>query len=206
MDLHRKGNKYVQVTLAATNVPPTCVQKWNLAYDNLDWKTIFQLCYTTTSDIQLRWFQIRLLHRILPTEKYLFDCKIVDSPLCKICKQEPQYIVHFFWECEVVASFWKKLGETLKKKCMHCHSLNFNNKLVIFGISDLIKTDSILNYIILLAKFYIYKCKLQKITPQVDPFLKMLKHKYCIEKYVSKINGNYHKFDQNWASYQQLLK
>ena len=52
------------------------VRKWNQKFDDLNWKNIYRKCFETTIDTQLRWFQVRLKHRILPTGEFLFLRKI----------------------------------------------------------------------------------------------------------------------------------
>ena len=120
---------------------PTASLKWNLHFPNLNWKTIFSKCYKTSRDTQLQWFQARLLHRILPTEKYLHMCKIKDSPSCKFCRDSVETITHLFWECEVVKKFWDELLILLHERCQHCSRLYFCIELIIFGGTNNITTD-----------------------------------------------------------------
>jgi len=77
-----KRNKHVQSVLLKSEAVPTAIDRWNKKYDNLNWKNIYKMCIKTTYDVQLRWFQLRILHRILSTEKLLYTCRIVESPLC----------------------------------------------------------------------------------------------------------------------------
>ena len=82
-DTIRAGNIKVRESLEKDDKPPTATLKWNTP--ELAWKTIFIKCFKTTIDTQLQWFQARILHRILPTRRYLNICKIVNSPLCLLC-------------------------------------------------------------------------------------------------------------------------
>ena len=109
-----------------------------------------------TADVQLRWFQARLLHRLLPTNKFIFHCKIVDDPLCSFCNQEIETIRHLLWNCYVVKAFWEGLNSLLIANCAHCQNILFSEELVLFGTKNGIETDITLELIILMAKFYIY--------------------------------------------------
>ena len=169
-----KGNKYVQSMLLGSGAIPTAVYRWNLTYQNLKWKDIFSLCFQTTVDVQLRWFQARVLHRLLPTEKYLFKCRLSDSPLCTFCQQENETLSHLLWNCNVVRNFWETFLNCLHEKCFHLARFQFCEQLVMFGISDGVITDKGMDFIILFAKFYIYKCKLQNNQPSVLAFLRQL--------------------------------
>ena len=58
---------------------PTSIKKWNtvLQLDNdFDWKKLLKTSIFCTDEIRLRWFNIRILHRIIATNKYLFQCII----------------------------------------------------------------------------------------------------------------------------------
>jgi hypothetical protein len=201
-----KGNKQIQSQLLKSDSVPTAIGKWNGKYDyNFFWDKIFKLPFNTTIDVQLRWFQLRVLNRILPTEKYLHTCKIVDSPLCKFCLREDQTIEHLFWKCPVVKTFWDSLLVVLKDKCVHADNLRLNEILIIFGMCNQTVTDRGLDNIILWAKFYLYKSKMQRVIPNIQGFLPILKSKINIEKYISRVNGTEKKYEHNWRPYLSLL-
>ena len=85
----QKGNKAVQTTLLKSEAIRASVLKWNVKFEvPLHWKKIFLKCKQTTIDTQLRWFQLQLLHRTIPTNKYLLLGKIYDSALCPFCRHE----------------------------------------------------------------------------------------------------------------------
>ena len=67
---------------------PKSENKWelllNLGYD-LNWKKIYQNIFNFTNDTKLIWFQYRIIHRILATNKYLHAIKIKNDPLCSFC-------------------------------------------------------------------------------------------------------------------------
>jgi hypothetical protein len=193
-----KGNKWIQFCLAESEEIPTAVKRWNEKINyNFTWEKIFQLCFKTTQDVQLRWFQLRILHRILATEEYLHTCKIVNSPLCNFCNAENQDIVHL--------NFWQALLNLLKDKCTHTGNLAWNDMLIVFGMSNRIITDIGLDKIILWAKFYIFKSKMQKTVPSIQAFLPILKYKVSIEKYLSKMNGSERRYTQTWTPYMTMV-
>ena len=41
-----------------------------------------------TKDTQIIWFQIRLLHRTLPTKRNLYFMRIKDNPHCNFCRSD----------------------------------------------------------------------------------------------------------------------
>ena len=200
-----KGNKQVKNVLCTSNDTPTAVGKWNTLYQNLHWKTIFLKCISLTVDTQLRWFQARLIHRIIATKKYLFKCKLAENDLCAFCDQETETIQHIFWQCHYVKEFWDNLLSLIKEKCVHCERFLFNEELIIFNTCNTISTDSAMGYIILTAKFFIYKCKLKGDLPRINQYINFLKTKYTVEKYTSIVNCTHDRFRQRWFLYQPLL-
>ena len=99
------GNKSVRVQLMNSEVEASAVKKWNETYPNLNWSNIFSKCRKITVDTKLKWFQIRLLHSILPTNRFLYICNIKDSSTCSFCKTEEETITHLIWSCPVVQAF-----------------------------------------------------------------------------------------------------
>ena len=200
-----KGNTFVTGVLNGVGGAPTAVQKWNIEYQSLNWKKIFLNTFRITIDAQLRWFQTRLLHRILPTNKYLHKCKIIPSALCSFCTQEEDSISHLFWSCDNVNTFWMELQLMLKDKSPKCTNLAFHEKLILFGSQSRTENDVVIELIILLAKFYIYKCKLEKIIPRTNVFLNMLRHRYRILKYAAFVSMQNDTFDMDWTAYQSII-
>ena len=205
-DCIRKGNKFVKDKLLEDNVSPTSTAKWNMQFNGLNWKTIFTNCFKVSSDSQLQWFQSRLIHRILPTNKYLFTCNLKDSSTCYFCMNERETLNHLFWNCVHVKKFWNDLLKMLQDKCMHCARLTLNEQLILFGYSDNIITDKPINFIILFAKFYIYKCRFQDNLPQIIPFIRQLQNRISIEKSIAFKNNKQREFERNWQQYSPLFE
>ena len=125
------------------------------------WKNNFASLKSLTFDTKLRWFQYRVLHHILSTNRSVSKFKREQSELCTFCGAHSETIQHLLWQCKKVQTFWNDLSDLLNRRCTHTHNFSFNECLILFGQSDLITitTDKICNFIILTAKFHIYKCK-----------------------------------------------
>ena len=202
----RAGNNSIKKKLTEDNMLPTSTAKWNSQFERLNWKTIFTNCFKFSPDTQLQWFQTRLLHRILPTKKYLALCKLTDSSACSFCGQETETLNHLFWNCIHVQKFWNDFLELLKEKCIHCARFNLNEQLVLFGSSDNTYTDKPINFIILFAKFYIYKSKFQSNIPLLRQFLQQMRNRYNIEKLLAFRNNKAFEFERDWQLYFPLLE
>ena len=181
------NNKAIKNIITYNKEPPTAVVKWNTSYQNINWTKSFTLCYYTTKDSTLQWFQTRLIHRILPTNKYLKMCKIKETDLCSFGCGGVETLEHLFWECNIVNLFWKEFVIKLKEKCFHCARLHLNAETILFGCHKNFTSDKPFDFILLCAKFYIYKCKLQDNTlPTLESFLITLENRVRLEEKVDR--------------------
>ena len=72
--------------------------------------------------------------------------------------------------------------------------------LVLLGIDDNIKTDNVFDFILLLAKQYMYKCKMDNNQPNINVFRRKLLSRYQIEEYNVMINCSCPHFYAWWIS------
>lgn len=47
----------------------------------------------------IRWFQYRLPHRIIPTNRYLYLIDVIDLDKCTVCGNHIETIDHLFCNC-----------------------------------------------------------------------------------------------------------
>ena len=158
---------------------------------------------TSTNDKKLLWLQFRILHFILTTNRSVSKYKVGQNSKCSFCGAHSETIIHLFWDCTFVQSFWSGIASTFNKKCVHSYNFKFTKNLIIFGKCEFIKTDKICDFIILIAKLYIYRCKVQNQPPRVKSFMSELYHRYIVEKF---INKNSIEFKNNWAPYLAFFR
>ena len=168
-----------------------------------EWLTSFSVLKFTTQDTKLRWLQFRILHLILTTNRSVSKFKENQTDLCTFCNLKSETIQHLFWECTVVKDFWQILLQTLKNRCAHANRLVFDERLILFGHSEYIFTDIVLNKIILLAKMYIYRNKVQNKNLNVQIFLRYLYDRFCVEKTIAK---NPDEMEKIWYPYKKLFQ
>ena len=101
--------------------------------------------------------------------------------------------------------FWHELEDWLKQECVHIREFNLTREDVIFGILDKYRVDSILNFIILLGKKFIYRMKYKSAKPNLCIFKKDLKIHYETEKYVAYCNCDWNKFNKRWTPYKPMM-
>ena len=194
-------NNNIHVTPTAQRKRQT---KLNL-HTEFKWSTVYLLLHKTTQDTHLKWFQTRILHRILATNTYLFKIGIADNELCNFCKVQPESLEHLFWECPITKVFWEEVKEWIKSNCNHLINLMLRKQDVLFGITNKTRTDRILNLIILLAKSHQYRMKMSNKTLYINNFKKDFYCYYKNCKYIAHTNCKQESFNQEWQPYETLL-
>ena len=182
-------------------------KKWNNQFQHLDWAKIYFLSYKTSIDTKLRWFQTRLLYRILPTNRYLFLRKIKPHEQCDLCNIETETLEHMFFDCTFINTFWQNLTQKFLYKLPHVNNFQFSKELILFGMKQNVKTDKPINLFILCAKYYIYSCKFSISIPNADVFLKRFKYRYRIEKYLyANTHSSPTTFNTEWLPYLNVIE
>ena len=179
--------------------------KWSskTEIDKTDWLESFEKLKNTTQDTKLRWLQYRILHNILTTNKSVSNYKRDQTPLCTFCNKHNETILHLFWECQKVKCFLKSLEKVINNRCMHSFNFRFTKNLMIFGYCFDITTDSICDLIIPMAKYFIYRCKVQKLNLNIQLFKRELYNRYLVEKIMNK---NSVVFRNKWGPYLNIFK
>ena len=138
-----------------------------------DWKEIYSLAFNVTLDTNLRAFQYKLLNRIIFTNDKLFKFKLVDSPSCNFCKTNEESLEHLLFFCKITEFFWKEVLSW--PAILNNEIVDFSLIDVLFGKFDIDEDFIVINHILLLAKFYIYRSKLDNTKPSLEVFKAKLK-------------------------------
>ena len=148
-----------------------------------DTKDIFHKIFKTTNDTCLRRFQYKQLYRLMPTDRFLFQRKLMDSPYCAFCKDDEETILHMFWNCPKVQDYWLEVQGWLHKYFQHCTNDTFSKELIILGVRANLVTDRIIDLCILIAKYHIFTSILQgTTTPHLNAFVQNMKNRFEVEK------------------------
>ena len=204
----RKGCRNIYQYLTRNDCMPIARQKWERelgVMDNNSWKRIYLLTHRITSCTYSKWFQLRILHRIISTNKFLYVINVKDSNKCSFCNAHIETILHLFYECTVVQGFWNAFFQWLKGECPHLSNLHPSNKDIIFGINNLSQTDVVVNLFILLGKQFIYKCKLNNNNLYIQQFKLFIKTVYNTDKFVAYKNCSWNKFNRKWLKYKNMM-
>ena len=199
-----KGTRLYYNILVNDNLMPNCCLKWSEKLkSNISWNIVF-IKVQKIKDVKLKWLQMRIIHRIIATNIVLNKIGVTANTQCGFCIDEKDSIEHMFWKCACIRHFWTSLETILKEKCETALNVKFTQNLVLFGTEIDIKTDTVFDLVILQAKQFIYKCKLDKCLPTLACFLQQLTLKYKIDEYNAKISGELPTFILNWLCYKPI--
>lgn len=185
-------NKKIEMT--ATR-PEKSENKWNTNVSNNsdeEWKALYKIPFVATKEIHLRMMQMKILHRILPLNDWLFKTKLINFNTCTFCSIQVETIEHFFYDCIQIKSIWLQLAEKL-------HLPPFTMKQVLLGDT---RTQNIsVENIKLLTKEYIYKAKINDVHPNWEGLKNTIKLKMKIEQ----ANTNHEIYIAKWGNVIHLL-
>ena len=96
----------------------------------------------------------------------------------------------------ITNNFWLAFSSWISKQNIFMETLTLLN--VLFGVFNDTREDfTVLNHLILIAKYFIYKCKLNKTKPTFRVFFEKIKLVYHIERKIAKRNDRLHNHYRN---------
>ena len=123
---------------------------------------------------------------------------MIDSPFCNSCHDVIDDIIHHFVDCRGLNGFWHSLESWWNRTAEY--SVTLSKKHIILGFYYDNMYFSSINYVVMLAKSYIYRqVNCERIVDFYN-FLSILKQKLEIEKYVCTSTGKIQLFDKRWSS------
>ena len=120
-------------------------------------------------------FQFRFLHQTLATNVPLVKMGYKDDIRCTFSHDEAENFTHLFWFCTKVELFWKHLIASLKDRNFLSNDNPLNN-LVVLGLKpDTSKNKATINFVLLLARFYMWLFGSKGNIPTFENFKPLLK-------------------------------
>ena len=175
---------------------PTAEQKWEAEGFNITcWKKIYELPYKVCASTKLQSLQFRVLHRYIPTRKFLYNKNVIGSSLCRRCFQ-PDTLQHFFFGCEDVRRLWDEILHKLKEIYSLPHDF-LRVDTILFGFPS---APAVVNLIILLCKQYILYCKGNETStvPNHEQCLRSIFMYYSAEKQIAKKQNRMKELIAKW--------
>ncbi len=180
------------------NEVPTGVKKWSLNEPPSFWRNSFILARKMTKESKLQVLQYKVLHQIIPTQQYLYRRKVVQSPFCQSCHDILDTTQHMLLECPQVQNIWKQLKTLFEQK--EQFEISIDKYTVIFGCKSSNSKIQKWNYLALLVKFYVTRCRLHATVPQWIACVSFIQYRISVLRYIAKME-NKMSIIQNWINW-----
>ena len=155
----------------------------------------FGRIYKCTGITKFRDFQYRLLLGKIILNDKLYDWKVKDSNRCTFCLNKAESLIHFFWECEQ--------AKEIVNICTDMCSINeIRIEMNVYNwIFNRLHNNSchIINFISILLKQYLYRCRCMGKNPSKIGILKEIESLFKVETANAKLNNGYTKHCKRWS-------
>ena len=194
----KKGNKDFLQILKKEILPMSNINIWhkklNTVLNENTWSYIFKLSQSIIDDNYFKWFNFKVLHRILGTKKLLHQMNIKENPACRLCEQSPETLIHLFVECNYVQIFWTKLFDWIASKLKLV--INRDKITLLFGYLLNTRDNIPINTILIVAKNYIFHTASLNQKPFIEIYKKKLLKVYFDQCNLSVLNNTEETFNK----------
>ena len=157
--------------------------------ETLDWRLTFNRIYICTRSTKFQEFQFKFVHNILVNNELLYNWKISDSNLCRMCAKEIETTDHMIWECQEVKIFWHEFLSFIQRK--------FNQTLtkvdIYFGTENML-----LSMLLIMAKQYVYNSQQYKVPPSFRIYKNKVLYIQKIEEIMYRSNNKIGLWYERW--------
>jgi hypothetical protein len=160
-----------------------------------EWGSVF-ITSRALRNSRIRAFHYRILYNLIPCNLYLKRINRSDTDRCSIC-QELDDLVHYFCGCQQVRYFWNSFIQWWNR--VYNTQLFLNNGNIILGITENVDKNEVINACLLLAKWNIYRTKLNESPVFFYNFLRDLKYHLTIEKTIALRNNKLNIYNSMWS-------
>ena len=163
---------------------------------------IHSLSFKMTKETKLSIFQFKIIHNILPHRVLLYKMKITNSDLCLYCGSQ-ETLQHLLVSCPLLRTFWSDVLTWWNSSSTR--NILFDELKILYGYNSGDPRCLLLNYYILIAKFHIFKYKIDSKSPTFPAFMALLKEKLLVYKAAAVANKTLQKFQTRWTTLLPLL-
>lgn len=175
----------------------------NLSED--DWERIFTIAHKGSINVNTQENNFKLASRWYRTPTLLnrFDPRVPNS--CWRCSREPGSLLHIWWECPNIKTFWTQIHQIITK--VTTHSLDFNPVQFLLHHSNIpassyCKTLPI--HLINAAKLCIPIHWGSTHTPSLKEWISRVKKIYEMEELIHIAKDTPRKFSTAWACWKHF--
>lgn len=121
------------------------------------WTAVYKILYQSVWDTKLQAFHFRVVHRFVPSNKFLQNIRIRRDDICNFCPRS-DFIKHLLYLCPIVKYFWKDVITWFARE--EDIELNISLHAFLYGVPEQVPYTKVINFLILFYKHYIYRQKL----------------------------------------------
>ena len=200
----KKGTKHIRKIFRMGKLPKLISQvKWEeqmALNEEIEWRKLYTMAARCNADARMKYFNYQILHRTLLTNRKLYMFRLVDSEKCDNCDQV-ETVAHLLVECPNTTHIWEGIKRWTATNINGNHSLD--NKSIALGNP---KNSILMNYIIMVTKYEIYKSKWTKKAINTQSILAKLKNNLEMEEYVTTITIGRNTTLGKWSQIYNLLR
>ena len=178
-------------------------EKYIVRNSTVNWRNAYYLPFLCTRETKLRVFQFKFLHRRIATNDFLCKIGIKQVDSCSFCGESTETLVHLFWNCKYTQAFWKKVLEWISQKIVNLKDSVFSSFLCLGLVENV--SNVLLHHLLLIARHYIYTCKLKNSIPKLQVYIHLLLTSMKIEKKIALENCTLDYFERKWNPLKDAL-
>ena len=144
-------------------------------------------------------FKYKIILNILLTRCSLFRAKLSESDTCRLCFALPETLPHVLFQCTVISTFWHAFQNWWFEKTLQTFDLSERN--VIYGWYNNTQFKDTLNYVALVAKYFIFCCIQDNASVIFDSFPAFLKSKIDTLQQIALKNKQLEHFNNKWKNF-----
>ena len=205
--LNKSGTKGIYKKLNKAEVKMEIIGKWHndvaVELHQTAWQHKFRICFKTINDPFYKWFQYRVLHRILGTQENLNKMGISDSPNCLLCGENVETLIHLFVLCTKSKVLWCQLENCITLKASL--QIKFNPVDILLGYRYFNPNSVALNTIIIVTKSYIFSSSRKGQELNLNKLLGVLKQTYNEQKLVESLEMKDEKLEISWHKIKRIF-
>lgn len=192
---------YIDIRNRVVQLPSHKFFQWEEHFESEtnDWSVFFNIAKKACKDPYSYNFQYKFLHRIIPTNDFLYKIKFKETKMCTFCIDSVETVSHLFYDCNITKEFWNLFQILFNELFVNTE---FIKKNIFLGFTN---EPLLVNLLVILAKKYIYKCKLNETKPSIIEFQCKIKCYKCCQHQIALNQGNILLFEKFWAPSLHLI-
>jgi hypothetical protein len=154
------------------------------------------------SNTKIRAFQYKLLYNLIPTNSYFKKIQKSETDQCN-WREETDDTAHYFVRCRHLIPFWNSF--TIWCQNLLEEDIRFTVEEVLVGVLEKDTKYNVINAVLLIAKWRIYKDKLNNSDTFFYKFLCELKYYINIEKTIALKNNKLINYNNMWSKVEEQI-